>query len=311
MRHRNFYILYSTFYILVMLPSLSFAHPTSIWPGGYWGPLVSCTGSLKTIIPGCTPSATNTCLRDNPNPCTSLCDLIDTFLHVVYFGITLVVFVFTPIFFAWGGIMILISSGDPGKLQKGKQILTGTLIGVGITLGAFLIVSTFVKFLGVATNPATGKPFIGGFDSSGSFSCQVQAVLAPPGGAVAGGGGLSNAGAVAQLAAARIDIAAPSLEGIQQATVDELIRLKRSCNCDVVVTSATTGGHASGRCSHANGWKADLKATSNINSYITSNFQRVGTRSDGAPLYGSSGAAYADERNLPGVAPHWDVAIAC
>lgn len=102
MSRKNFYILLSTFYILLfLLPSLSFAHTPSIWPAGYWGaPLVSCSGDTKSS-----------------NPCISLCDLTHTFLHVVYFGMTLVVFVFTPIFFAWGGIMILISSGDPGKLQ--------------------------------------------------------------------------------------------------------------------------------------------------------------------------------------------------
>jgi len=64
--------------------------------------------------------------------------------------------------------MILVAGGDPGKLGEGKKILTGTLVGILIVLGAFLIVSTFIKFLGVSG-------FVKGFDSStGSFTCQVQ-----------------------------------------------------------------------------------------------------------------------------------------
>lgn len=143
-------ILFSIFCFLLLLPSLGLAQ--SLFPSGYWGPLVSCTGNYSS----------------GSNPCVSLCDLIQTFLNVIYFGMTLVVFVLTPVLFAWGGITILLAAGDPGKLQSGKKILTGTLIGLGIVLFAFLIVSTFIKFLGV-------QGYVQGFDSnSGSFTCTVQ-----------------------------------------------------------------------------------------------------------------------------------------
>ncbi len=162
-------ILLSTFCILTLLPALSFAATQiNLFPTGFWGPLVSCSGAVKVF--DASGNAT-----DNPNACTSLCDLIDTFLRLIYFGMTVALFILTPVFFAWGGLTILVAGGDPGKLGEGKKILTGTLVGIMIVLGAFLIVSTFVKFLGVANNPATGKPFIPGFDSSvNAFTCQVR-----------------------------------------------------------------------------------------------------------------------------------------
>lgn len=139
------------------LPSFATPDPINLFPTGYWGPLVSCTGNYDPSNPSPTGQPT----------CISFCDLIHTFLHVIYFGMSIALFVLAPIFFAWGGIMILIAGGDPGKMQSGKKILTGTLVGIGITLGAFLIVATFVRFLGVSS-------FIPGFDSSGAFTCSVQ-----------------------------------------------------------------------------------------------------------------------------------------
>jgi hypothetical protein len=120
-------------------PLLSFAHEIDIWkiPPGYWGPLVSCGNEQDPTTGNIT------------NPCTSLCDLIHTSQHTIYFGISLASFVFAPAFFAWGGIMILISGGSEERLGKGKKILTGTVIGILLVLGAYLIVGTFVALLGV------------------------------------------------------------------------------------------------------------------------------------------------------------------
>ena len=132
----------------VVLPLVAQAYTTpSLWPTGYWGAggLVSCTGNYLTGA-GATAGAT---------PCTSLCDLINTFINIVYFLMSIAIFIITPILFVWGGIMIMISSGDPGRLETGKKILTGTIIGLAIVLCAYLLISTVLKVLGVTS--------IGGF----------------------------------------------------------------------------------------------------------------------------------------------------
>lgn len=112
------------------------------------GPLVTCTGTGGS----------------NGLPaCSNLCDLIATFVHIVYFGIAVVIWIVTPIMFAWGGIRFMLSRGNPGAMSGAKKQLTATVIGLLIVLAAYLIVFTFVTVLGIAG--------VGGF---GASSCAVQ-----------------------------------------------------------------------------------------------------------------------------------------
>jgi hypothetical protein len=132
----------------VALPLVASAYTTpSLWPTGYWGAggLVSCTGNYLTGA-GATAGTT---------PCTSLCDLINTFINIVYFLMSIAIFIITPIMFIWGGIMIMLAGANPGMLETGKKIFTGTVIGLAIVLCSYLLVSTVIKVLGVTT--------IGGF----------------------------------------------------------------------------------------------------------------------------------------------------
>ena len=140
---------------VVLLPSLAFAYTApSIWPTGFWGPLISCTGDYAGVGPS-----------SGVSPCTSLCDLINTIENVIYFGLSIAVFIITPILIAWGGAMYMFSRGKPEGISSAKKILTGALIGLLIALCAWLIVNTVITaFLGSNT-------YIGGFSSA---SCTVQ-----------------------------------------------------------------------------------------------------------------------------------------
>ena len=198
----------------------------------------------------------------------------------------------------YGGIQYTLAAGNPSGQSEGKKWVEGALIGLLLLLGAYIILNTINPDITTLAFPTLEKP--------GEISLG--------GGLVGVGGGLSNDQAFLLLNGAEIGVAAPSLEGIQQSTVYELIRLKNECpDCEMTVTSATTGSHASGECSHANGYKADLRVTDSLNDFITSNYTKQDkTRSDGAVLYQApSGAIYADERNISGVAPHWDIAVQC
>jgi len=146
--------------ILFLLPILSFAHTPNVLQGGYWGqglnPIVSCTAPIviqKGYYSGNTfiPSITGTSSRPIPsnNPCLSLCDLIHTIFHIIAFGISLTLYLGVPVLFAWGGILIMASGGNPGRISEGKKVLTGTLIGLLITLFAYLIVKTLIDTLGI------------------------------------------------------------------------------------------------------------------------------------------------------------------
>lgn len=119
--------------VVQLLPLAAGAVSFPFWPSNAT-PLLSCGISGRT-------------------PCTSLCQLIETSQNFIYFGLTFLLFAIAPVLIAWGGIQILIAGPSPSRLESGKKILTGTIIAVVIGLGAFLIVNTFLFFIGARINP--------------------------------------------------------------------------------------------------------------------------------------------------------------
>jgi hypothetical protein len=101
----------------------------------YWGPsILSCTGDGSGGLP----------------PCTSLCQLLETGQNFIFLIATLAVFVVAPVMLVWGGIMILIAGANPGGIQTGKNIIVGTIVGMAIALGAFLIVNFIMDIVAEA-----------------------------------------------------------------------------------------------------------------------------------------------------------------
>ena len=103
----------------------------SIWPTGYWG-------DRGTGLLGCSGIACNA---------LGFCGIVQAVLNLISFGISIAFFILLPIFFTWGGVVILTSQGNPGKIGEGKKILTGTLVGALLSLGGYLILQTFSSFL--------------------------------------------------------------------------------------------------------------------------------------------------------------------
>jgi hypothetical protein len=147
-----------------ILPVVAFAsvnnsyQTPSLWPTGFWGPIVWCTGNY---IPG----ATQVTLGGGkaPDTCNNLCDLIGTFLNAVYLIMSIAIFIITPIGVIWGGVLVMLSGANPGMLENGKKILLGTVIGLAIVLCSYLIVNTVLAVLNVTSvgsfngNPGTCK----------------------------------------------------------------------------------------------------------------------------------------------------------
>ena len=133
----------------VALPLVASAWTTpNLWgtPPGFWGPLVSCTGNYS--YPG------------GMTPYTSLCDLIDTAINIIYFGLSLAIFIIGPVMIVVGAVMIMLAGANPSMLESGKKALTATVIGLLIVLCAYLIVNTTITVLNISG--------IGGF---GNNSC--------------------------------------------------------------------------------------------------------------------------------------------
>ena len=54
-------------------------------------------------------------------------------------------FIIAPILFIIGGIMMIISSGNPEKIGTARKTMIGAVVGVVIVLCAYLIVNTVIS----------------------------------------------------------------------------------------------------------------------------------------------------------------------
>jgi uncharacterized membrane protein len=57
----------------------------------------------------------------------------------------------------YGGYTYVIALGDQAKIQKGKKIVMGAVIGLVIAIGAYAIVNTFVTLQPPASVPNNGQ----------------------------------------------------------------------------------------------------------------------------------------------------------
>ncbi len=148
---KNIIRIIGTISILVsLMPLVALAAGPSLWPDGYWGPILSCTGS----------ELVNTGRTDQElKQCKSFCDLLKTGQNAVYFGMTLVLFLAVPVLLVVGGIMIIFAGANPGLFTQGKKIITGTVVGLMLTLGSFIIVNTLLWAVG-AKSEKVGWPIV-------------------------------------------------------------------------------------------------------------------------------------------------------
>ena len=132
-------------FALLLLAPLAVPAPAQaasrVFPAGYWGPILSCTGNYNNVVPsGVNGGPTNTC--------NDFCDFLRTAQNGVDFAITIVIFVGAPAMITFGGIMLLISGDAEERRSHAKSIIMGAVVGVVIVLGAYLVVSTFLWLAG-------------------------------------------------------------------------------------------------------------------------------------------------------------------
>lgn len=80
-----------------------------------------------------------------------------------------------------GGFVWLTSSGNPAQIEKGKKILTSSVLGIFIAFGAWLIVNSIIQTL------AEGKAIINWNEME---ACPAPIVTPPPTGGPSDGGGI-------------------------------------------------------------------------------------------------------------------------
>jgi hypothetical protein len=264
------------------------------------------------------------CGGPGEDPCTA-CDLLSLISNIANFVASRFAPIVGALLFVYGGIMMIVSVGDPGKFAKAKGIFWNTIIGLAIIYGAWLITNSLMQTLA----------------GSGNFSdkwYEIECSVTAPGegGSTGGGGTLPTEGGPSgettpsgerltaedardQLAANGIPVnkdecpagvryqdvpgGCTSVVGIRPEVVDGVTKLKNDCGCSVRVTGGTELGHSGGELSHENGYKVDLGRDPQLDSYIMDNYDYVGVRSDGARMYrdAETGAVYSREGD------HWDI----
>lgn len=92
-----------------------------------------------SIFPG--PNISNQCVEQGR--CT-LCEMIQTVVNVGLFllGIAGAIVL---LFFVYGGFMMLISGGNPDRINKGKSILVNSTIGIAIAFLAYATISFIIS----------------------------------------------------------------------------------------------------------------------------------------------------------------------
>jgi hypothetical protein len=134
-----FFILMPVGMAIMPLAASAAVTAPNIWgmPPGYWAPngIVSCTGNY---------------LAGATNSCASLNDLLQTFLNVIYLGMSIALFIIAPILFLVGAIMLITAGANPEMITKGRQTMVGTAIGIVIILCSYLIISIVITVFNIS-----------------------------------------------------------------------------------------------------------------------------------------------------------------
>ena len=94
------------------------------------------------------------------------------------------------IMIAWGGFKMVTSAGNSGEVSKGREMMTNAIIGIIITLAAWLLIDTVMKL--VLKDPDSWKSIID--DVGQNTPTPGQKPSGDGGGGGGEGGGGSNAG---------------------------------------------------------------------------------------------------------------------
>lgn len=249
--------------------------------------------------------------------CT-VCDLVQLAQNIVRILIFLATCI-AVLLFVYAGWLYIQASASPGNVSKAHGIFISTLIGLVVTLAAWLIIDTIMKtFYGDGGRWGPWNDILCDVETAQERYCvPIRTGMGAIGGGIGGGGApggggggggpvgagrVDDAGARTQLANAGIcvwdsatkqcrtgpvdDPGATSLHNMRQQTLDVALDMKEQCpTCEIVITGGTESGpHVEGAQSHGSGYKIDIDDTPSVNQYIESNWQKVGARGSD-PIY--------------------------
>lgn len=118
------------------------------------GDLVPCTNTLNPITEGENKGGFAV---EKPCSACTVFTLSQNVLNFIYWYISVPI---ATVMLLWAGFLMLVSglSGSPGSYQKGKDIITRTLIGICIVFFAWLAIDTIIKVVAGRVSLTSGTP---------------------------------------------------------------------------------------------------------------------------------------------------------
>lgn len=107
-------------------------------------PLAPYIGQADAASDGLVP-----CGGANEPPCT-MSHLFVLLHNVLDFAITRLAPLFVVIMLVFGGFNILTSAGNPGRVNKGKELIKWALVGYALILLSWIIINTIFSLIGLA-----------------------------------------------------------------------------------------------------------------------------------------------------------------
>lgn len=221
---------------------------------------------------------------------------------------------------AWGGFQYLSSRGDSTQIGNAKNTIISAITGLILAFTSYLILSVISPNLlvfkdlkldtveGVASQgkdshdnqpDSTGKYPIGADNrstSTDSTEDSIRRQLSEK------GIGVNKKACPDGMAYQQVSGSCTSVAGLQPAVINEAIRLKNACNCNVMITGGTELGHHSSD----RGYLVDFNKNTGLDSHITANSTQNGTVNWDGKTYNTykvNGHTYVDEGD------HWHVMI--
>lgn len=84
-----------------------------------------------------------------PNDVCKLCHIFILFQNILNFLLFEIVPVLAILAIAWAGVIFITSSGNPGSITHGKEILKSVALALLIVYGAWLLINLFFLVIGV------------------------------------------------------------------------------------------------------------------------------------------------------------------
>lgn len=107
------------------------------------------------IFAGICDSSSADCACRDEGDCT-LADILQVFVNIGTFILAICGSVILLVF-TYGGFLWIIARGDPKYIQKGKDAMVGSIIGLFIILGAYAGVNLLLGILKNGAAPSTGQ----------------------------------------------------------------------------------------------------------------------------------------------------------